>query len=565
MIPPPPEPPRQIRDARGQALRTLRARCAALGLHTWRTDNAGLILDEPAAEGPVALLLGSSGVTGLISRAAATLSRDASTDTTNPEPVELFDGAWAIALAEHRRRHRTGWTLALALSERALSGEHFARICASAALDAPALRRMLAPAARFDLASARAVRDMLLWMGQDLAHAEESDQSVAGFTRQLSDAFETIDLLYTLGRSMNELDQPEHFAKSLADRVRATLGFRLVCVVMADDRAGPLGASLITSGESPAGDMLEAGVRAMLRDATLPAKAAVLSEIDARPIPGCSQALVHPLTRAGRIVGALCAADKTGDDPQVSSYDIQLLEAAAGYLGAFLDNAGLYAEQKSLFHGTLDALTAAIDAKDRYTCGHSRRVAHLSRLLALAHGLPAEQAQRVHIAGLVHDVGKIGVPEAVLTKSGRLTDEEFNAIKLHPEIGHRILKDLPALADVLPGVLHHHERFDGRGYPHALAGRDIPLMARIIALADTFDAMSSTRSYRAAMDRPRVLAEIARCAGAQFDPDLAAAFVRLDFTEYDRMVAADTEASGHAPGLVASSAPAEPAPARRAA
>jgi HD-GYP domain-containing protein (c-di-GMP phosphodiesterase class II) len=141
-------------------------------------------------------------------------------------------------------------------------------------------------------------------------------------------------------------------------------------------------------------------------------------------------------------------------------------------------------------------------------------------------------------------VGKIGVPEAVLTKAGRLTDAEFEHIKRHPEMGHIILRDIPQLADVLPGVLHHHERWDGAGYPHRLTGEHIPLLARVIALADTFDAMSSNRSYRPAMPRERVLAEVARCAGTQFDPALSPLFLRIDLAEYDRMVARHAE--GHA-------------------
>jgi HD-GYP domain-containing protein (c-di-GMP phosphodiesterase class II) len=157
--------------------------------------------------------------------------------------------------------------------------------------------------------------------------------------------------------------------------------------------------------------------------------------------------------------------------------------------------------------------------------------------LAIASGLTADQADRMRIAGLVHDVGKIGVPEAVLTKQGRLTEQEFAAIKLHPEIGHRILQDIAALSDLLPGVLYHHERYDGRGYPHGLVGSAIPPMARMIALADTFDAMSSSRSYRSAMPRAAVLAEIGRCAGSQFDPDMARLFVTLDFSGYDNLVA----------------------------
>jgi HD-GYP domain-containing protein (c-di-GMP phosphodiesterase class II) len=142
----------------------------------------------------------------------------------------------------------------------------------------------------------------------------------------------------------------------------------------------------------------------------------------------------------------------------------------------------------------------------------------------------------MQITGLVHDVGKIGVPEAVLCKPGKLTEEEFDSMRKHPEIGYRILKDIPQLKDVLPGVLYHHERWDGAGYPHGLSGQQIPMVARLIALADSFDAMSSTRTYRAAMTRSGVLAEISQCAGTQFDPDLAPVFVKLDFSGYDRLV-----------------------------
>src|SRR5437764_14234975 len=130
------------------------------------------------------------------------------------------------------------------------------------------------------------------------------------------------------------------------------------------------------------------------------------------------------------------------------------------------------------------------------------------------------------MAGLLHDVGKIGVPEAVLQKTGRLTPEEFDEIKKHPEIGARILRDVKQLEDILPGVLHHHERYDGRGYPSGLAGENIPRMGRIICLADCFDAMTSSRTYRKALPLEVALTEIRRCSGTQFDPVLSEAFLR---------------------------------------
>jgi HD-GYP domain-containing protein (c-di-GMP phosphodiesterase class II) len=153
--------------------------------------------------------------------------------------------------------------------------------------------------------------------------------------------------------------------------------------------------------------------------------------------------------------------------------------------------------------------------------------------MAAALGLDKATIEQYRIAGLVHDVGKIGVPEAVLAKPGRLTDEEFAQIKLHPGIGFNILKDIPALSGVQPGVLWHHERWDGKGYPDRIAGENIPLIARVLALADTFDAMSSNRAYRPAIPRPKVLDEIIKCGGTQFDPQLAPQFVKLDFADFD--------------------------------
>ena len=188
------------------------------------------------------------------------------------------------------------------------------------------------------------------------------------------------------------------------------------------------------------------------------------------------------------------------------------------------------------FLGTLEALTASIDAKDKYTCGHSQRVALLTAQLAEKAGLDTDQIERCRIAGLVHDIGKIGVPERVLTKKGGLTNKEFAAIQKHPEIGANILKDIPQMEDILGGVLHHHEQYAGGGYPHGIAGDEIPFVARMISLADTFDAMSSSRTYRNAMNRDSVLAEMRRSVGSQFDPELSELFFALDFSLWEQLM-----------------------------
>ena len=188
--------------------------------------------------------------------------------------------------------------------------------------------------------------------------------------------------------------------------------------------------------------------------------------------------------------------------------------------------------QKLLLTSVLQALMLSLDAKDSYTRGHSDRVSHLARLIAIELELSPSEIDLISTAGLVHDLGKIGVPEHILRKPSRLTDEEFALIKMHPEIGRKIVQEIPLMFRAVPSVLHHHERWDGTGYPRKLKGEQIPLFARILCVADSFDAMSSSRTYKESMVLDRVLAEIDRCKGTQFDPEVVDALHRVDFAEY---------------------------------
>ena len=258
------------------------------------------------------------------------------------------------------------------------------------------------------------------------------------------------------------------------------------------------------------------------------------------------EVVCDPITFDDQVVGLLVAGSKRTENGEIASPEMQFLDAVAEFIGTFHENAARFVEQRAMSIGTIEALTAAIDAKDPYTCGHSERVALLARQIALAMGLDEAEADRIRTAGIVHDVGKIGVPESVLCKPGKLTDQEFAAIKLHPEIGHRILRGVVLLEHTLPGVLHHHERFDGKGYPHRLSGEAIPLQARIIGIADTFDAMSSSRSYRPALPREKVMAEIVRCSGSQFDPKVVQAFLKVDLAEYDQILSRQTAQASRA-------------------
>lgn len=178
------------------------------------------------------------------------------------------------------------------------------------------------------------------------------------------------------------------------------------------------------------------------------------------------------------------------------------------------------------FFNAVTALAYALEAKDIYTSGHSQRVTEISVAIAEEMGLPGESIEKVRLAGLVHDIGKIGVREEVLNKPGGLNTDEYEHIKLHSEIGARILTPIIEDEEILLAVRHHHERYDGRGYPDGLKSEEIPQLARIIAVADTFDAMTSERSYRKAMAKEEACAEIERCKCSQFDPEAADAFLR---------------------------------------
>ena len=191
-------------------------------------------------------------------------------------------------------------------------------------------------------------------------------------------------------------------------------------------------------------------------------------------------------------------------------------------------------ENQILFLHIVSSLAAAIDAKDKYTNGHSSRVAEYSREIARRFGYSEEKMREIYMMGLLHDVGKIGVPDAVINKPGKLTDEEFALIKKHPSLGARILGNIEEKPRLANGARWHHERYDGKGYPDGLKATDIPEEARIIAVADSYDAMTSCRSYRKVMPQEVVRGEIEKGIGTQFDPTFAKIMLTMmdEDTEY---------------------------------
>ena len=244
---------------------------------------------------------------------------------------------------------------------------------------------------------------------------------------------------------------------------------------------------------------------------------------DAKPvgwIVAVNKDLRHLASDTGRIEATL------RQECEFGTFESGLVEAAANAFSAHARNSSLLKDKEMLVEGAIRSLVNAIDAKDSYTFGHSDRVAEYAREIASTLGMDEQFCRQIYMTGLLHDVGKIGVPDHVLQKPGRLTDEEFDKIKEHPVIGHEILRHLVDFDYVLPGVLHHHESVDGTGYPHGLKGDEIPLMARILAVADAYDAMTSDRPYRDGMPPEKAAAIIKEGAGQQWDVECVEAFRR---------------------------------------
>ncbi|MFE5244513.1 MULTISPECIES: HD-GYP domain-containing protein [unclassified Streptomyces] len=269
-------------------------------------------------------------------------------------------------------------------------------------------------------------------------------------------------------------------------------------------------------------------------------------------LPACAAALVFSLVPAALDGGILALAERVAlrhawRGAVAGSVGPHLVHALAGLMMAVLWRSSYgpvsalvvllpmyiscwvfaqYHREHAAHRATIRALVQAVDIKDGYTRGHSERVGRASELIARELGMEESRMEALRFAGILHDVGKLGVPTRVLRKDGPLTPEERRVIELHPEYGHEIVRGIGFLDEARAAILHHHERLDGSGYPYGLAGDRIPEFARVVAVADAFDAMTSTRSYRRGRPVPVAVEELERCAGSQFDPRMVRALAR---------------------------------------
>ncbi|MDI3339974.1 MAG: diguanylate cyclase [Sphaerobacter sp.] len=347
-------------------------------------------------------------------------------------------------------------------------------------------------------------------------------RAIQGFIDRLFDrrSYDYRRQLLEFSQRMNGILDPDELADSTVELIAQTMGPSHVRLYLYDPSMRTY--HLWTAaGISPGPDR-------QTLDARDPAVEAVQGRsepVQHLDVPPTEDAVIVPLVNKGHAVALLTLGPKRVDLPYTSE-DLSLLSTVANQLAIATENAQLYGRMRDLYLSGIRTLAATVDAKDSYTHGHSERVARYARAIAVELGLPQLEVETIELAGLLHDIGKIGVPDVVLQKPGRLDPEERALIMEHAALGAKILADNLSLMPLVPLVRHHHEWYDGSGYPDGLSGDEIPLGAAIIAVADTYDTMTTDRPYRKAPGREQARAEILRCSGTQFNPRVVAAFLR---------------------------------------
>lgn len=328
-------------------------------------------------------------------------------------------------------------------------------------------------------------------------------------------------------------DDHEHIFKKIVDLSLNVVEGEECALLLYDDEEGGFHPRIIKSGDSEKYERETIPSLKQIYDEVAAKKEALM--VHSSEHPEIAPSLIcAPLMIRGNIFGVLCIRKKTHHEC-FTSKDLQYVVSLTKRASLNLENRILY---ESVYRNVLDTFTslvASVQVRDHYTEEHCIRVTEVAVRIARVLNCSSREIESIKIAGILHDVGKISIPDSVLLKPGRLTPEEYAIIKTHSDVGERILRPVVLFDAERNIILHHHERWDGKGYPSGLAGTDIPLLSRILAAADTFDAMTNNRPYRTAMAKADAVAEIERNSGSQFDPAVVAAFMKTICAEEREM------------------------------
>lgn len=355
----------------------------------------------------------------------------------------------------------------------------------------------------------------------ELSHKIETIQVMNEIDRSILSTLEPDEILETAVRMVSKLIAADRATVALVDRegqgFKYASGFGIASIQKG---------SLILFCDTDASDVVFTGRPQYVPDLSessplLPLEQKFLKE-------GFLSHIRVPLTVKGEVIGVLNVGSKR--KAAFTPEDLQTLEKLSSQISIALENARLVSDLQELFLGTVKSLSSAIDTKSPWTAGHSERVTSYALAIGKEMGFSQKELKDLELAGLLHDIGKLGTYEAILDKPGRLTDEEMSIMREHPAKGAAILEPIKLLKEIRPAIKYHHEYYNGTGYPEGLKGEAIPLFARVLTVADTVDAMAADRPYRKGRALPDIMAELERCSGAQFDPKVVAIFKKL----YDR-------------------------------
>ncbi|HIJ80298.1 MAG TPA: HD domain-containing protein [Desulfuromonadales bacterium] len=366
-----------------------------------------------------------------------------------------------------------------------------------------------------------------------LSHQADSDREKRTLAGETLNKYREITLLYDIVEKVSSCLDIKEVARLIIEEARRVFTLSSVSVLLLNkdsdvlEQIGEFGLGLETSaavsrGVGIAGCVWESGRSEIVNDV----------RSDHRFVEGkavISSLMCAPLKAKDTVVGVI----KLGNDQPVtySAEDLKLFTTLASLAAVAIENASLYEQLKEAFYTTVYTLAETIEKRDPYTGNHTKRVMEYSLAIGKVLELPEADTARLQLGAVLHDIGKIGVPDSVLLKESSLTDEEFEQIKKHAVYGEEIIRNITQLKQAIPGVKHHHEKFNGRGYPDGLAGDQIDITARIIAVADSFDAMTTNRPYRKGLSLDDAFGELRKYSGTQFDPAVVDAFFAADVME----------------------------------
>lgn len=357
-----------------------------------------------------------------------------------------------------------------------------------------------------------------------LAQHAASAIDIAQLYHKVTSQVDHLEALYRLGRILNSSLSLDQILPEALTRTLELLHAKTASVMLLDEKGEELSIRLahglsdeivsktrVRLGERVSGRVAASGEPVLIRG----------NEVD-----DSDSSLCVPLLANNQVLGVLNIRTKI-DGSDFTPQDLELATQLANIAAAAIENAELHNQLHDLFLSTVSALANSIDARDPYTKGHSERVTAYAVMIAEGLGLSNDEVEKLRYAGLLHDIGKIRIRDHILHKPGRLTKQEFDEMKKHPEYGVEIMRPVDAFKHILPAMLHHHERYDGGGYPYGLAGEDIPLSARILCVADCFDAMTSDRPYRKGMPIAEAVSELSKNKTTQFDSQLVDIFLSV--------------------------------------